>query len=235
MKASPRENSLLILMRHGESVWNQKNLFTGWVDVPLSKKGVEEALQGGRKIQNIPIDVIFTSSLVRAHMTLFLAMLSHTCKKTPVFVSPDKKRVKWAEIHSRATKEGVIPVYSSWRLNERMYGKLQGLNKEATRKKYGKKQVEMWRRSFSIAPPSGESLEDTANRALPYFFEKIEPFLRKKKNVFLSAHGNSLRAILMKLEDFSEEQILGLEIPTGEPIIYRYLKGKYKREDGNIF
>ncbi len=235
MTAFLEKKPLLILMRHGQSVWNQKNLFTGWVDIPLSEKGIKEALEGGEKIKKIPLDVIFTSSLIRAHMTLLLAMLPHASKKVPVFIHEDKKRFQWSQIHYQKAEKGTIPVYSSWKLNERMYGNLQGMNKEDARKQYGKEQVKIWRRSFDIAPPEGESLKDTAKRALPFFFKNIEPFLQNKKTVFLVAHGNSLRAILMKLENLDKKQILELEIPTGEPIIYRYQRGQYTKVHGNFF
>ena len=230
-----KDRPLLILMRHGQSIWNAKNLFTGWVDIPLTQKGIEEAISGGKKIHDIPIDVIFTSTLIRAHMTLFLALLSHKSKKIPYFVHTEQKEKNWSKIYNPSTQKEMIPIYSSWRLNERMYGKLQGLNKEATRKKYGKEQVKLWRRSYSTKPPGGESLEDTAKRALPYFQQKMVPFLKKRKNIFVSAHGNSLRAILMKIEGLSKEEILELEIPTGEPIIYGYERGKYVRQNGNFF
>ena len=222
-------NSKLILMRHGQSQWNKLNLFTGWVDVPLSQEGVDEAIDGGNKIKDIPIDVIFTSTLVRAHMTLFLAMIGHSSKKTPVFQHVDGKMSKWGKIYNTHTTEETIPVYYSWHLNERMYGELQGLNKKETALKYGDEQVKIWRRSFDIAPPDGESLKMTAERTLPYFKKEIIPFLENGENVFISAHGNSLRSIVMHLDNLSEEEVVNLEIPTGVPIIYEYNRGKWKK------
>jgi len=222
----------LILMRHGESVWNKRNLFTGWVDVPLSEKGIEEAIEGGKKIQDIPIDIIFTSSLIRAHMTLTLAMLHHHSKKVPVFLHPGQEKLdEWAQIYGEKAKEEVIPVIPSWHLNERMYGELQGLNKKETAEKYGADQVKIWRRSYATSPPNGESLEMTAKRTLPYFDIEIVPYLKKGKNVFISAHGNSLRSIIMELDGLDKEQVVQLEIATGDPIIYQYRDGSWIREN----
>ena len=218
----------LILMRHGKSSWNQKNLFTGWVDIPLSKDGVKEAIKGGKKIQNIPIDVIFTSTLVRAHETLALALLDHVSGKVPVFLHPENERIAaWEKIASEEAKRGTIPVHMAWELNERMYGDLQGLNKAEMAEKYGAEKVHTWRRSFDIAPPHGESLEMTAKRTLPYFEERIVAELKRGKNVFVSAHGNSLRSIVMHIEKLSKEEVVNLELPTGEPRIYSYQGGQW--------
>jgi 2,3-bisphosphoglycerate-dependent phosphoglycerate mutase len=222
--------SKLILMRHGESVWNKKNLFTGWVDVPLSEKGVEEALEGGEKIKDIPIDVIFTSTLIRAQMTCFLAMLNHFSKKTLVVQHDEKNLKEMGQIYNDKTKEEAIDVFVSWHLNERMYGILQGNNKDEMRQKYGKEQVHIWRRSYDVAPPNGESLEMTAKRTLPYFKEKIMPFLQKNKNVFIAAHGNSLRSIVMFLDNLSKDEVVALEIPTGAPLLYSYENNRWKKE-----
>lgn len=227
------KKSKLILMRHGQSIWNKKNLFTGWVDVPLSEEGVKEAIEGGKKIKDIPIDVIFTSSLMRAHMTTFLAMLHHSSGKTPV-INHDKdgKLGEWGKIYSEKTLDEVIPVFCSWHLNERMYGQLQGCNKAETAEIFGKDQVQIWRRSFDVAPPEGESLKLTAERTLPYFKEKIVPLLEEGKNVFVSAHGNSLRSIVMFLDNLSKEEVLKLEIATGSPMTYEYEEGNWSRLDG---
>ena len=213
----------LILMRHGASLWNDLNVFTGWVDVPLSEKGMQESIEGGEKIQEIPIDVIFTSTLIRAHMTLFLAMLKHKSAKVPIIQHEgEDKQAKWSQIFSKEAKENSIPVYCSWHLNERMYGELQGTNKAEMAEKYGKEQIHIWRRSYDEAPPQGESLAMTAQRTLPYFTEKILPFIQEKKNVFIAAHGNSLRSIVMHLENLSKEEVVKLEIPTGQPLMYYY-------------
>jgi 2,3-bisphosphoglycerate-dependent phosphoglycerate mutase len=222
-----KDKPKLILMRHGQSQWNKLNLFTGWVDVPLSKEGIEESIKGGEKIKDIPIDVIFTSTLIRAQTTLLLAMLSHKSGKTPVFQHSEGNMYKWGKIFNLNTLKNTIPVYYSWHLNERMYGELQGLNKNEMIEKYGAEQVKLWRRSYDVAPPNGESLKMTAARTLPYFKNEVVPHLEKGKNVFISAHGNSLRSIIMDLEGLSEKQVVELEIPTGEPLFYRYDQGRW--------
>jgi 2,3-bisphosphoglycerate-dependent phosphoglycerate mutase len=225
-----KKETILILMRHGQSIWNERNLFTGWVDVPLSKKGVEESLLGGEKIREIPIDCIFTSTLIRGQMTAFLAMLSHASGKVPVFQHPKEGKLdRWAKIYSKQTEKETIPVYASWHLNERMYGQLQGLNKEETRQKYGKEQVQIWRRSFDVAPPKGESLKMTAKRTIPYFRKKILPLLKKGKNIFIAAHGNSLRSILMDLDQLNAEEVVHLELATGNPILYRFSENRWEK------
>lgn len=221
----------LILLRHGQSTWNKKNLFTGWVDIPLSQEGIDESVAAGQKIRHLPIDVIFTSSLVRAQMTLVLALLHHSSGKIPVFLHPGEGKLdEWGQIYSEKTKKEMIPVYMAWQLNERMYGELQGLNKAETAEKFGADQVHEWRRSFDTCPPNGESLAMTAARTLPYFQSEIVPHLEKGENVFISAHGNSLRSIIMHLENLSKDQVVHLELATGEPIVYTYLKGKWKKE-----
>jgi 2,3-bisphosphoglycerate-dependent phosphoglycerate mutase len=217
--------SKLILMRHGQSAWNEQNLFTGWVDIPLSEAGIRESIEGGRQIKDIPIDVIFTSTLIRAHMTLALAMLHHAEKKVPVFqhVGTGKKKA-WNRIFSKEAVQRTIPVYCAWQLNERMYGELQGLNKAEMAKKFGAEQLHLWRRSFDVAPPGGESLAMTAKRAIPYFNKEIKPRLQKGENVLIVAHGNSLRAIVMDLDKLDQDQIVKRELATGAPIIYTALK-----------
>lgn len=213
----------LIMMRHGQSRWNELNLFTGWVDVPLSAKGIEEAVKGGNKIKDIPIDVIFTSSLMRAQQTAMLVMLQHSSEKVPVVQHPGQGKLEeWALIYSEKARKHTVPVYCAWEINERMYGELQGLNKAETIKKFGEKQVQVWRRSYDVAPPGGESLEMTAARSIPYFKDQIVPVLKNGLNVFISAHGNSLRSIIMFLDHLSKEEIVKLELATGEPIVYEY-------------
>lgn len=215
--------SELILMRHGESMWNQQNLFTGWVDVPLSKKGIEEAIDAGKRIAKDKIDVIFTSKLIRAQETLVIALAYHEMNKVPVFIHQGEGRLEeWSQIYGEEAKSTVIPVYTAWQLNERMYGALQGLNKAETMEKYGQEQVQIWRRSYDIAPPDGESLKTCAERTLPYFQETIVPFLEAGKNVLIAAHGNSLRSIIMKLENLSQEAVVNLELKLGEPLHYSF-------------
>lgn len=211
----------LVLLRHGESTWNKENRFTGWTDVDLSEKGMEEAHRAGQILQKegFVFDVSFTSVLKRAIRTLWITL--------------DEMDLMW------------IPIHHSWRLNERHYGALQGLNKAETAAKYGEEQVLLWRRSYDIRPPAleesderfpgndpryaglsneelplTEALKDTVDRFLPYWHENIAPVVRAGKRVIIAAHGNSLRALVKYLDKVSDEDIVGLNIPTGLPLIY---------------
>ncbi len=211
----------LVLLRHGESEWNRKNLFSGWTDVDLSDKGVEEAHLAGKALRDdgFEFDIAFTSVLKRAIRTLWITL--------------DELDLMW------------IPVYRHWRLNERHYGALQGLNKAETAKKYGEEQVRLWRRSYDIPPPAltpederfpgrdaryrnltngelplSESLKDTVDRFLPLWTETIEPAVRSGQRVLIAAHGNSLRALVKYLDGIGDEEIVGLNIPTGIPLVY---------------
>ncbi len=190
-------DNLLVLVRHGESEWNKLNVFTGWRDVDLSEKGVEEARRAGRLIKQagIKFDIAFTSALIRAQRTLDLILeeLGQTGLET---------------LKDQA-------------LNERDYGDLAGLNKDDARKRWGEEQVHIWRRSYDVQPPGGESLKDTAARVLPYYEAKIWPELQAGKNVIVAAHGNSLRALVMKLDRLSREEVLQLNLATGLPLVYR--------------
>jgi len=188
---------LLVLVRHGQSDWNLKNLFTGWRDIDLTDKGVAEAREAGRKLkaQGIKFDVAFTSALVRAQRTLDL-MLTELGQTN-------------------------IPVFKDQALNERDYGDLVGLNKDDARKKWGEEQVHIWRRSYDVAPPGGESLKDTLARALPYYVTEILPRVLRGERVLVSAHGNSLRALVMVLDKHTTESITKLNLDTGVPMIYR--------------
>ena len=186
---------------------------------------------GVKKIANVPIDVIFTSSLIRAQMTAMLAMAYHSSKKVPCIQHPHEGKLEaWSHVYSEFATMSCVPVYCAWELNERMYGTLQGLNKRETMDKFGEEQVQIWRRSFDQAPPEGESLEMTAARTIPYFQEKILPLLKKGQNVFISAHGNSLRSIVMFLDGLSQEQVVKLEIATGEPILYTFSGEKWSKD-----
>lgn len=213
----------LVLIRHGESEWNKANLFTGWTDVRLSEKGIEEAKEAGQilKEKGFDFDVAYTSYLTRAIHTLNYVL--------------DEMDLNW------------LPVHKSWRLNERHYGALQGLNKKETAEKYGDEQVLMWRRSFDVMPPAlepndtrsatldkryqnldpkdipmHESLETTIERVIPYFEETIRKDMIKGKKVLIVAHGNSLRALVKYLEDLSNDEILKVNIPTGNPLVYEF-------------
>jgi 2,3-bisphosphoglycerate-dependent phosphoglycerate mutase len=211
----------LVLVRHGESTWNQENRFTGWTDVDLSNKGVKEAIEGGRLLKEggYTFDVAYTSVLKRAIRTLWLVL--------------DEMDLMW------------IPVYRDWRLNERHYGALQGLNKPETAERYGEKQVKIWRRSYDIPPPAltkddprypgndprysnlkpqevpfTECLKDTVARVLPCWHEVIAPAVKSGIRVLVAAHGNSMRAIVKMLDNVSDNDIVGLDIPTGFPLVY---------------
>ncbi|MEM7175354.1 MAG: 2,3-bisphosphoglycerate-dependent phosphoglycerate mutase [Chlamydiota bacterium] len=222
--------TVLTLLRHGQSEWNKRNLFTGWVDVPLSTEGIEEALQAGEQIRTIPFGAVFISALMRAQMTALLALSRHKMTKTPVRLNlEDEKLQEWGKISDPKLAHDCLPIYSAWELNERMYGELQGMNKDEARRQFGVEQVHTWRRSYDIAPPGGESLKETAKRVLPYFKKGIVPHLERGEHVLVSAHGNSLRAVMMMLEELSEDEVVQLEIPTGEPLCYRYFEGEWER------
>jgi 2,3-bisphosphoglycerate-dependent phosphoglycerate mutase len=223
------------LIRHGESLWNEKNLFTGCVDVPLTEKGVEEAIEAGKRISNIPVDIIFTSSLIRAQMTAMLAMIQHRRKKVPIILHNESEKAQtWSQVFSEETKNQSIPVIPAWQLNERMYGELQGLNKQETAEIYGKQQVHEWRRSYDIPPPKGESLEMCAERAVAYFEDNIEPKLAAGKNVMIAAHGNSLRSIIMYLDKLTCQEVISLELSTGIPLLYIFKDGKFMKRGSPV-
>ncbi len=211
----------LILVRHGQSVWNLQNRFTGWVDVSLSKNGVREAEKAGELLKDFKFDIAFTSNLIRAQETLFAILNLNNYSSN--FLRVHQSKPEWYNEYSKSKEDKKeIVMYLSEKLNERYYGKLQGLNKEETMKKYGEEQVKIWRRSFDIAPPEGESLKDTAKRTLPYFKKNIVPYLKQGKSVIVSAHGNSLRSIVMYIENMSPEQIIEFEMKTGVPHIYEF-------------
>ena len=207
------------------------NLFTGWVDVPLSEEGIVEALEAGKRIADIPINVVYVSTLMRAQMTAMISMSVHSDGKVPLILHPGEgKREEWGKIHSPKATNMCVPVIKAWELNERYYGELQGLNKKETMEQYGEEQVHIWRRSFDTPPPGGECLADTAARSIPYFQEQIVPHLASGQNVLISAHGNSLRSIIMHLENLSKEEVLKLELPTGIPQIYTYDQWQFSKD-----
>ena len=190
-------DNVLVLVRHGESEWNKLNLFTGWKDPDLSDKGVAEAHKAGQllRAQGLKFDIAFTSALRRAQHTL--------------------------DIMLDELGQAGLPRRRDQRLNERDYGDLSGLNKDEARKRWGEQQVHIWRRSFDVPPPGGESLKDTAERVLPYYQAQIWPEVASGRNVLVAAHGNSLRALIMQLEGLTGEQIVARELGTGVPIVYR--------------
>lgn len=199
--------SKLVLVRHGQSEWNAKNLFTGWKDPKLTDLGIQEAIKAGDLLEtrNLKFDLMFTSDLFRAQETgrLILEQMNQTD----------------------------IQVIEDQSLNERNYGDLAGLNKDEAREKWGEEQVHIWRRSFDVPPPGGESLKNTAERVLPYFELEIMPKVKEGLNILIAAHGNSLRALVMELEKMSSEEIVKLEIATGDPLTYEYSNGEFVRID----
>jgi len=186
----------MILLRHGESQWNLENRFTGWVDVPLSAKGTEEAKAAAEKLKGYTFDRAFTSVLKRANDTLNIVL--------------------------EITGQTSIPIEYNQALNERHYGDLQGLNKAETAQKYGDAQVKLWRRSFDIQPPNGESLKDTLARVLPYWESAILPHVKAGERLIIVAHGNSLRSLVMHLDNLTREEVIELNIPTGVPLLYEF-------------
>ena len=194
----------MILLRHGQSLWNASNKFTGWTDIDLSEIGVEEARLAGQQLSELKIDVVHTSELIRAQRTAQIVMSLNTASND-------------------------VPTRRDNRLNERHYGALQGLDKDETRAKYGPEQVHIWRRSFDVPPPEGESLKMCAERTLPYLSEEILPDLEAGKTVLVAAHGNSLRSIVMEIEGLTKEEVLSLEIATGVPRSYSFENGSFTR------
>lgn len=184
----------LILVRHGQSLWNLQNRFTGWKDVDITQKGEEEAHLAGKLLKNFHFDKAFTSTLKRAQHTLSIILKEMNTESLPVIISTA--------------------------LNERSYGQLEGLNKAETALKYGEEQVHLWRRSYDVRPPGGESLKDTAQRVISYFEDQIVPLLKVDKNILIVAHGNSLRALIMHLQHYDPQKIVTVEIPTGIPLKY---------------
>ena len=216
-------------MRHGQSQWNLENRFTGLVDVPLSAKGIEEAISAGRKLREFEFDTIYVSHMLRAIQTLHYILLESKSKRIPIIYHEEKRIRDWE--HYTGDKNKEIPIYQTIDLAERYYGDLQGLNKQKTREKYGEEQVHLWRRSYDTNPPGGESLKGTSERTIPYFKEYILEDLQGGRTVLVVAHGNSLRSITMYVEDISEQEIPNVEIPTGIPIMYVYdsmMKAKKK-------
>tara|TARA_B100001057_G_scaffold136204_2_gene135762 strand:- start:1915 stop:2526 length:612 start_codon:yes stop_codon:yes gene_type:complete len=195
----------LVLVRHGQSIWNEKNLFTGWKDIGLTKKGINESESVGEQIKRIgtKFEAMYTSSLVRAQKT--------------------------GEIILECISQKEIEIISDQSLNERNYGELTGLNKDQAKKDFGESQVQIWRRSYDIPPPNGESLKDTYERVVPYFIKTILPRLLRGENILITAHGNSLRSLVKYLEKISEDEIVKLEIATGEPIFYELIDEKVQR------
>lgn len=214
----------LILVRHGQSIWNLQNRFTGWIDVSLSKKGIKEAKKAGKMLKKYNFDTAYTSTLIRAQETLYeiLNINDYNSEYTKIHEEGNKN---WYQNYKQTKNDKtILPIFVSEKLNERYYGDLQGQNKDEARKKYSEEQIHLWRRSFDIAPPRGESLNMTCKRTIPYFKERIERDLKQGKTVLISAHGNSLRSIVMHIEKMTPEEIIKFEMQTGIPHIYEFDK-----------
>jgi 2,3-bisphosphoglycerate-dependent phosphoglycerate mutase len=217
----------LVLIRHGQSTWNAQNRFTGWVDVPLSPLGRNEAKYAALILaeNKIRFDVCFTSLLIRAIETAVICLTEGegVCGgRSPIIKhgSDDPCWHGWDKYEGNPDEE--LPIFTAQALDERYYGELQGLNKQETAERVGAEQVQIWRRSFNTRPPGAESLADTAERALPFFESRIMDHLREGHDVLVSAHGNSLRSIIMKLDNLAEDEVPGLELATGIPILYEF-------------
>ncbi|MEL0082919.1 MAG: 2,3-diphosphoglycerate-dependent phosphoglycerate mutase [Gammaproteobacteria bacterium] len=208
----------LVLIRHGQSVWNAENRFTGWVDVPLAERGWQEAESAGRKLAGIKFDVAFTSHLQRAICTLQTVLRFNSASQTAIFMPADGTVPQ--ENYQPADNEMQVHIHHT-ELAERHYGDLQGLNKDEVLAEHGPEQFKKWRRGFDTPPPNGESLKNTCDRVVPFFEQRIEPLLREGRSILIAAHGNSLRALTKHLEGISDDEIVKVEIPTGTPIIYQ--------------
>lgn len=222
--------SVLVLVRHGESRWNLSNRFTGWVDVPLSEKGIDEAERCAVHCKRFEYSAAFTSTLTRAQETLLIILSKQN--RTGIFQHADDLRyVKWIRSSNRRNGND-IPVFASSALNERYYGTLQGMEKHAAEKKYGKDKVSNWRRGYTDRPPNGESLEEAHARMHPYLIRNILSRVRRRENILLTAHGNTLRAAIKHLEGISDENIASVDLPEAKPLVYEYGQGKFKRVEG---
>ena len=221
----------LVLIRHGESVWNGRSLFTGWVDVPLTQAGIVEASRASHLVNGIDFDVVYVSALIRSIQTAFIVLLSDSRRRTPYLIhSSDFFHRKWYHTFSHTEQKNMIPVYRCWQLNERFYGDLQGLSKSKIADIFGVDKVVSWRRGYTERPPKGESLQDTSHRVIPFFNKEIVKQLEAGKNVLVSALSNTLRSIMMNIEQMDEAQVVGLEVDTANLIIYNYSNGEYLRE-----
>lgn len=221
----------LVLIRHGQSIWNLQNRFTGWADVSLSQKGLKEANKAAIKLKHYKFSFAYTSNLIRAQETLFSILNKNLyCNH---YIRIHENESKWYS-HYKHNKEDDIDlkVYTTEALNERYYGDLQGLNKDETRKKFGEKLVQLWRRAYKIGPPGGNSLSITYKRTIPYFKSHIEPKLKKGEDIIIAAHGNSLRSIIKYIENIADDEISKIELETGIPIVYNLDKNmKIKKKE----
>eukprot|EP00002_Diphylleia_rotans_P004274 TRINITY_DN13080_c0_g1_i2.p1 TRINITY_DN13080_c0_g1~~TRINITY_DN13080_c0_g1_i2.p1 ORF type:complete len:271 (-),score=58.39 TRINITY_DN13080_c0_g1_i2:150-962(-) len=224
----------LILIRHGESTWNKQNMYAGWTDIPLTEKGIQEALDGGRTIKDIPIDVVFVSNLVRSQLTAMLVLSVHSSQKTPVFYSlSHDQHPRYNGIFGSKTKDDTIPVFCSTLMNERHYGNLQGVPKDELKKLYTEQELSSWRYSYDNPPPDGESFEMVSRRTGQFIQEFVIPLVEKGLNVVLSGHGTANRTIMMHLEKRGpSEDLLHQTMETGVPHLFEYVgDGLFRRAE----
>ncbi len=222
----------LVMIRHGESRWNLDNRFSGWVDVPLSANGIEEAEHCSSHCEKFEFDMGFTSNLERAQSTILIVLSKQD--RTGIFQHKGESPFYHWTCYSNRCAIDDIPIYIDERLNERYYGALQGLDKREAEKKYGEERVLRWRRGYADRPPRGESLEDTFHRVIPYFTRSILPHLKKGKTILLAAHGNTLRAIIKHLEGTSDDAIAFVDLPKAKPIVYQWKNGSFKHLSGDF-
>jgi 2,3-bisphosphoglycerate-dependent phosphoglycerate mutase len=216
--------SNLVLVRHGQTPWNKKQIFTGWADVSLTEQGIDEVQILAKKLKKMKFDAMFTSRLERARTTLLI--ITSEQEHTGIFIHEHKQyNAIFDDKHN-------MPVFADRDLNERHYGLLQGMKKDYARDKFGEEQVHKWRRSYDVRPPQGESLKDVYKRVVPYFEKNIMPLLQSDKNILISAHGNSLRALIKYIDDVSDEDIVNLELSPGDAIFYAMKKDKLIKEEG---
>jgi len=220
----------LVLVRHGDSFWNKEgyNCFTGWVDVANLPSGINKMIKSAKILADFRFDIAFTSQLYRGIETAMTILSFNKVSGTPIILHKDDETAKWSKFYHKDFGK-FVPVIKAWQLNERCYGRLQGMNKDRAREIYGKEQVFLWRRSYEIAPPKGESLKDAQKRVILYFKRRILKELKNSKNVLIGAHGNSLRAMVKYLDEIPDKEIPFLEIKKGIPLFYVYRNGKIKK------
>lgn len=224
------KHGTLVLVRHGESRMNELNRFSGWIDVPLSERGIKEAQQCEKHCRQFDFDAAFTSNLERAHETLLIILSSQ--HRIGIFEHLGEKKYNHLDQLPKWFINETIPIFAHEDLNERYYGDLQGINKIQANKTFGKEKVLQWRRGFKDRPPKGESLKDVYERVIPYFQDEIHPRLKKGETILISGHGNTLRAVIKFLEKIEDERIPFVDLPTGKPLVYECNKDMFTRVEG---
>ncbi|MCD6483051.1 MAG: histidine phosphatase family protein [Candidatus Aenigmarchaeota archaeon] len=220
----------LVLIRHGDSFWNDKgyNCFTGDVDVATLPIALKKLIRAGKVFSEFRFDIAFTSELYRAIQAVVIMLTYNKVSGTPIIIHKKGQTAKWSRFYHNDFRR-YVPIIRAWQLNERCYGKLQGMSKYNAIKKYGKEKITLWRRSYDVSPPGGESLKETLERSITFFRKRILPQLKKGKNVLIGSHGNTLRALLMYLDGLSKEDVVKLEIKKAVPIVYKYENGVFRK------